>query len=78
LDDEAGAEANVALLRDPKKGADGKKNKFSDEEILQLRSYVIPEPDLLQTAREMASLLETNFLPEITHAEKESSSRLSK
>lgn len=28
LDDEAGAEANVALLRDPKKWADGKKNKF--------------------------------------------------
>ena len=72
LDDEAGAEANVALLRDPKKRADGKKNRFSDEEILQLKSYVIREPDLLQAACEMASLLETKFVPEITRACRES------
>jgi hypothetical protein len=63
-DDKAGTEANVALLRDRRKRAE----RFTPEEILQLKSYVIPEPDLLQSASEMASLLETNFLPEITRA----------
>jgi hypothetical protein len=64
LDDEAGAEANVALIRDPSK----RTKKLAEEEMLQLKSYVIPEPNLLQSACEMASLLETKFLPTITSA----------
>jgi hypothetical protein len=62
-DDETGAEANVALLRRKKRVDD-----FTPAEILQLKSYMIPEPDLLQSGREMASLLQTKFLPEITRA----------
>ncbi len=62
-DDETGAEANVALLRRKKRVDD-----FTPAEILQLKSYMIPEPDLLESAREMASLLHTKVCPEITRA----------
>jgi hypothetical protein len=59
----ASAEANVALL------CGGRRvEKLTLEEILQLKSYPIPEPDLLQSALEMAGLLEANFLPEVTRA----------
>ena len=66
LDDEAGAKANVALILDPSKQK--RTERLNAEETLQLKAYVVPEPDLLQSASEMASLLETQFLPEVTHA----------
>jgi hypothetical protein len=64
LDDTAGTAANVALIRDGRR----KTRDFKPEEILRLKAYDIPEPDLLGSAREMAGLLELNFLPEIEEA----------
>jgi hypothetical protein len=61
-DDEAGANANVALLRDRKKRV----KDLTPEEILRLKAYIIPEPDPLESAREMATLLRSKFSPEIT------------
>ena len=58
-DDETGAEKNVVLLRKP----DWVK---TPAEKLQLKSYMIREPDVIESAREMAYLLQTNFLREIT------------
>ncbi len=63
LDDDAGIEANVKLIRSGKKV-----ENFSLIERLRLKSYIIPEPDLLGSAVEMAAQLETNFLPKIQHA----------
>lgn len=60
-DDETGAEKNVALLRGPGWVK-------TPAEILQLKSFMIREPDLIESAREMAHLLQTNFIPEITRA----------
>lgn len=58
--DDDGVKANEKLLR-----RCSRTEKFTDVEILQLKSYPIPEPDPLESAREMAKLLEDHFLPEI-------------
>lgn len=64
LDDDAGTAANVALLRDRKK----KVESLRPEERLRLKAYVIPEPDLLGSARDLAELLESKFLVEVDRA----------
>ena len=46
----------------------GKIENFRPEEILRLKSYIIPEPDLLNSACEMAALLEAKFLTEVERA----------
>lgn len=64
LDDDAGAKANVVLLRDRSK----KVERLTPEETLRLKTYTIPEPDLLVSASEMASLLSSKFFSEINRA----------
>jgi len=61
LDDSLGTSKNIALLRDPHRKA----ANFTDEERLPLKAYVIPEPDLIGSSRELADLLLRDFLPEI-------------
>jgi hypothetical protein len=61
LDFQAGTAANVTLIRDRTK----KVEKLTREEQLRLKTYGIPEPNLLESASEMAALLSSNFLPEI-------------
>jgi hypothetical protein len=63
LDDDKGVASNVALLRSGVRVA-----KFTLIDRLRLKSYVIREPDLLQSASEMAALLEAKFLQEIRDA----------
>ncbi len=60
-DDDAGRKQNEALLRDRKK----RTKDLSEPEILSLKTFTIPEPDPLQSAWEMAELLQSHFAPEI-------------
>jgi len=56
LDDESGTDANVRLIRSKKRV-----EHFTDEEILRLKIYTYPEPDLVGSAPELAHFLESEF-----------------
>jgi hypothetical protein len=63
LEDDEGVAANIALLR-----SDVQVENFTLIERLRLKSYVIPEPDILESANELAALLKAKFMPEIKGA----------
>lgn len=58
FDDETGKDSNEALIR-----SSCWASKFTPEQVLQLKAYIIPEPDLMASAYEMANLLLAEFLP---------------